>query len=298
MTVSDTSAREFLNHLFTGLGGYCELTFIAPKGIELFPAIFTESYKIGADKIDFESVAEFNRRGYGCYFGVTSKRNPPATGKRACEDDALWLTALWGEMDLKSDAYNSTQDMHDTLYKLPQIPTTIVFSGGGLHAYWKIAPVLITRNNRDIIKRTLQGLSKKIKGDSVWDLARVMRLPGTRNTKPDRGNALCMITNHTNDHAYRLEDFAHYAELAAPKRKPVKRSETPPGKIPSYVQWFLRHPHADGTRNNALNWTAHLMMTEGFSLLDAEQWLLNRAVALGLGERESLATIRSPYRKG
>lgn len=40
------------------------------------------------------------------------------------------------------------------------------------------------------------------------------------------------------------------------------------------------------------------MCLDGFSLLDAEQYLLSRAVSLGLGERESLATIRSPYQKG
>lgn len=291
-------AREFLNHLFTGLGGYCELTFIAPKQHNLFPAIFTESYKIGADKIDFKRIAEFNERGYGCYFGVTSKRNPPSPGKRATEDSALWLTALWAEVDLKAGDYATILDIHNALMvTFPQTPTTIVSSGGGLHAYWKVRPVLINRNNRDGIKRTLQGLAKAIKGDSVWDLARVMRLPGTINTKPERDNAVCKIV-YRSDNRYSLGNFRHYAELATPKRKPASPADLPPQTIPGYLKWFLTSPHPDGQRNNRLNWTAHKMWGDGFSLIDAEQWLLSRALAIGLDERPSLATIRSPFKKG
>lgn len=292
-----TDTRAFLNHLFSGLGGYCELTYIAPKDRDLSPSIFTESYKIGADRIDFDRVADFNRRGYGCYFGVTSKRTPPAPGKRASETDALWLTALWTEVDLKAGEYATLDDMHRAILQLTPRATTIAHSGGGLHAYWKVHPVLINRNNRDGIKRTLQGLSKAVKGDSVWDLARVMRLVDTVNTKPDRDNAVCTIT-HRMDNIYSLGNFRHYADLVAPpKRKPASPADLPPQTIPGYLKWFLTAPHPDGQRNNRLNWTAHKMCLDGFSLLDAEQYLLSRAVALGLGERESLATIRSPYRK-
>ncbi len=289
--------RTFLNMLFRGLPGYLELTMIAPKEYDLSPAVFTESYKIGADRIDFDRVADFNRRGYGCYFGVTSKRNPPAPGKRASEDDALWLTALWTEVDLKAGEYDTIDDIHRAILQLTPRATTIVSSGGGLHVYWKVHPVLINRNNRDGIKRTLQGLSKAIKGDSVWDLARVMRLVGTVNTKPDRGGVFCTITHRT-DNIYSLGNFRHYAELVTPTRKPASPADLPPQTIPGYLKWFLTALHPDGQRNNRLNWTAHKMCLDGFSLLDAEQYLLSRAVALGLGERESLATIRSPYRKG
>lgn len=291
-----TDTRAFLNHLFTGLGGYLELTFIAPKGRDLTPSIFTESYKIGADRIDFDHVAELNQRGYGCYFGATSKRNPPDPGKRASEDDALWLTALWTEVDMKAGNYGSLADIKRAMNSMTIPPTTIVFSGGGLHAYWKIAPVLITRANSFEIKQTLQGLSKAIKGDSVWDLARVMRLPGTINTKSDRGGALCQVSSRV-DVTHLLEDFAAYRKLAAPKRKSVKPPETPPGNIPGYIKWFYRHPHAPGERNKAVYWTACMMWEDGFSLLDAEEMLVRHAVAIGQSEKESLATIRSPYRK-
>lgn len=229
-------SAAFLNHLFSRVGGYLELTMIAPKERDLFPAVFTESYKIGVNRIDFDRVADFNRRGYGCYFGVTSKRNPPGPGRRASEDGALWLTALWADVDLKAGEYETVDDIQDALSKMHQTPTAVILSGGGVHAYWKIIPILINRNNRDYIKRILQGLAKAIKGDSVWDLSRVMRLPGTVNTKEGRGAAVCTIVHYTHYH-YVLNDLANYAELVAPpKRKPANPADLPPQTIPGYLK--------------------------------------------------------------
>jgi hypothetical protein len=290
-------ARDFLNALFGATPGYLELTYIDPqRHYGLYPGVFSESYLIGRDRIDWQHVATHNRRGYGVYYGLATKHRAPAPGKRATESDARFINCLWAEVDLKDGAYASLGDITRALKSMLHPPTIQIASGGGIHALWRIAPVLVSKDNFAQIKRMLRGLGKAIQGDlSVAELARVFRLPGTVNTKPERGGEVCRVIFDSGPH-YSLGSFARYMEPERPKSAP--HGNTSPGDgVPGFLRWFLTHPHPHGTRNNALNWTAYRMWEAGFSQLDAESMLLPRAVACGLDERGAVATIRSPYKK-
>jgi len=175
-------------------------------------------------------------------------------------------------------------------------PTIQIASGGGIHALWRIAPVLVAKDNFSRIKRTLRGLGQAINGDlSVAELARVFRLPGTINTKPERGGEVCRVIFDSGPY-YTLESFARYAVPERPKSAP--RGNVSPGdEMPGFLRWYMTNPHPVGTRNNALNWTAYQMREAGFTLSDAESMLLPRARECGLDENAALATIRSPYKK-
>ncbi|MHC4647198.1 MAG: hypothetical protein ACYTBJ_17030 [Planctomycetota bacterium] len=291
--------RDFLARLFGDLSGWFELTMIDPKGhYNLNPAVFSEGYEIGTHRINWDRVADFNRKGYGVYYGLASKRKAPAKGSRATERDALFVPCLWAEVDLKAGVYDTLGEIQRALLGMPEPPTTIIFSGGGLHALWKIAPVMVNKANFAQIKESLRGLAVAIKGDtSVAELARVFRLPGSVNTKAERGGVVCRVMQHS-PAVYQLGDFDHYRQFAKPIRnKPTRSSHNTPGEMPGYIKWFYRTPHTEGTRNNALNWTAFMMCVDNMSLADAESILLPRALEIGLDERASLATIRSPYKK-
>ena len=90
-------------------------------------------------------------------------------------------------MDLDKNAAASA------LRSLPFAPSVIVDSGGGLHAYWLLneaidvrADVPDSETTEAAITSALKQLAGICAGDlNVCDLARVMRLPGTSNTKPD-----------------------------------------------------------------------------------------------------------------
>ncbi|MHC4647723.1 MAG: DNA-primase RepB domain-containing protein [Planctomycetota bacterium] len=292
--------RDFLARLFGDLSGWFELTYIDPKGhYGLTPAVFSEGYEIGTHRINWDRVAEFNRKGYGVYYGLTTKRKPPAKGSRATERDAFIIPCLWAEVDLKAGVYDTLGEIQRALLALSEPPTTIIFSGGGLHALWKIAPVMVNKANFVQIKESLRGLAVAIKGDtSVAELARVFRLPGSVNTKADRGGVVCRVMQHS-PAVYQLDDFDHYRQFAKPIRnKPARSSHNIPDAMPDYIKWFFRHPHPPATRNNAVYWTACMMWEDGFSLSDAESMLLDHAMAIGQSEKESLATIRSRYKKG
>ena len=166
-----------------------------------------------------------------------------------------------------------------------------------MHALWAIYPVPVTPTTLPILKATLRGLAKAVRGDtSVAELARVLRLPGTVNTKPNRNGARCEVIDIL-PHTTRLEDYAMYRDVEA---KPPALDRTfaqhKPADLPQYVAWYLDNPHAPGNRNNTLNWTAYKMHSDGYEQAEAESLLLPRALADGLGEDEARRTVASAFR--
>lgn len=95
-------------------------------------------------------------------------------------------------------------------------PTVIVDSGRGFHAYWLfVAVARLDGPDRARVGATIAAVNRalvgRLGGDSAaTDLARVMRLPGTRNPKP--GGGACVVVS-TDGPRYRLVDLE--AELLA-----------------------------------------------------------------------------------
>ncbi len=67
-------------------------------------------------------------------------------------------------------------------------PTFVVDSGGGLQAWWVLAPSLpATPDNIELVEGIGRTIQRRYNGDSVFDVARIMRLPGTINVlSPDK----------------------------------------------------------------------------------------------------------------
>ncbi|BBZ98229.1 hypothetical protein BRDID11004_08620 [Bradyrhizobium diazoefficiens] len=61
-------------------------------------------------------------------------------------------------------------------------PTLIVDSGGGYQAWWQLAkPLPATPENVELVEGIGRTIQQRYGGDSVFDIARIMRLPGTVN---------------------------------------------------------------------------------------------------------------------
>jgi len=65
-------------------------------------------------------------------------------------------------------------------------PTAVIDSGGGYHCYWLLnTPVPVTDKNREYLSRVQYRWVNFVKSDGgAKDMARVLRLPGTFNRKP------------------------------------------------------------------------------------------------------------------
>jgi hypothetical protein len=284
---------EFMNFLFGDLPGslYFELTFILPP--ELNPrkrAPITHSYHLGHERPDWDEIARLNNDGWGTYYSLTPKHR--RTEKRAHENDTALIQVLWVDID-QEDKDAARQQV----YNVHVPPSVLIDSGGGLHALWAIYPVPVDDTNHAYVKRILRGLALATQGDTACaETARVFRLPGTRNTKPKRHNALCQIVDFLPG-VTTLADFEDYASLVKPAEREIERQlpRIKPQDTPRYINDYLDTTHIEGTRNASLNAAAYYMYSNGYGEGEAVVMLRGRALDDGLTEHEIAATIHSAY---
>ena len=145
-------------------------------------------------------LSNINKLGGHIYYGVCP---------RDLSDDhqPISVKTLWVDIDIKQEGLLNGVEaaIIRVAWRTPP-PTITVLSGHGVHVYWKLA--IETRNNITCIaKPVLQGLAKTVGGDMVWDLTRLMRLPGFYNTKGERPWPVVKIYSLNPAAVYKLSDF-------------------------------------------------------------------------------------------
>lgn len=159
---------------------------------------------------DVDDLVE--RLGGDTYIGVGAAPENYGPNQRAKADQVSWLPGLWLDLDYQGAAHkakNLPPDQDSCLELLRQCeldPTIIVHSGYGIQAYWCFEePWKLTDGDRrqamelsESWQNHLQAAAaaKGWKVDATHDLARVMRLPGTRNHKGDKP-VPCRMLTHT-----------------------------------------------------------------------------------------------------
>lgn len=121
----------------------------------------------------------------------------PEKVQRRTQDSVIGIPGVWLDIDVgdKENGRNYFPTMEDAIewvYK-DLVPhwSILVHSGGGLHVYLKFDEIFDTASESDHIaaKKMTRGFHKmasercKYDLDPVVDLSRIMRLPGTKNTK-------------------------------------------------------------------------------------------------------------------
>jgi putative DNA primase/helicase len=116
------------------------------------------------------------------YFGVHPiiKRK---TGRGTTETVQL-INCLFAEFDAK-DFENDKDKALNHILDLELNPSALIDSGGGYHGYWFLSePVHLDDDNREEMRTLQAGFVDAMGGDNgAKDLARVLRVPGTYNTK-------------------------------------------------------------------------------------------------------------------
>lgn len=134
------------------------------------------------------------------YVGVALRREHGAGGKAGI----LSTSVMWADLDCGGAAeghrnagrHQTKRDALSTLSALPEPPTLVLDSGGGLHAYWELTEALplATREEQDVAEAILRRLAAATKGDpAVCEVARIMRLPGTINHKTSPGREVVLL---------------------------------------------------------------------------------------------------------
>ena len=128
------------------------------------------------------------------YFGVHPTNIQKSSSERSHNDDISAVNCLYAEFDAKDFGDLKTLGLDNCKIKAKQhigaltpSPDIIIDSGGGYHCYWLLKdPFMITDDiTRQRAKTAQANWVKYVGGDkSTKDLARVLRVPGTRNHKP------------------------------------------------------------------------------------------------------------------
>jgi putative DNA primase/helicase len=127
------------------------------------------------------------------YVGVGLYR-PGITRGRGTANDVVCITSLWADLDYggehkKDNLPPDEAACRKILERIGLKPSLIVHSGHGLQPYWLLKESLTAQEGASRIAArwgaTIQAHAKVLgyNVDSVWDLARVLRVPGTWNYK-------------------------------------------------------------------------------------------------------------------
>ncbi|MBI1338474.1 MAG: hypothetical protein GC164_16145 [Phycisphaera sp.] len=152
---------------------------------------------------DFVARAE-ELDGYEVWFRVTPMHTQPESGRGKVDDTAV-MPALYIDLDVgKPGSPTDAQAARKLLEELvPLPPSMVVGSGHGLHAYWVLKDPVTDLEHAKHIAEGWKGYVQRraetegYKLDSVFDLARILRLAGTRNYKSEPPVPVTLEEHHT-----------------------------------------------------------------------------------------------------
>lgn len=166
------------------------------------------------------------------WFGVAT-RTERLIGKRGGAEHCHQVPALWVDLDVAGPVHHQTGLPPDTdaallvLDTFPLEPTAIVHSGHGLQAWWLLdepTPATDVANMLDQWRTTWDRCAHPWHVDNVFDLPRIMRLPGTTNHKADP-QPVTILANHP-DRRYALTDIVEQLDPAPTPSTPAAGPDT------------------------------------------------------------------------
>lgn len=249
------------------------------------------------------------------YFGVHPSKVQRRERQRTTLETVAAINCFFSEYDIGKDEWDSKEKVIDFLETLPMVPSVIVDSGGGIHAYWLLAvPYLLVDQETMLKVRYWQHrwVDTYTKGDgAAKDLTRVLRLPGTTNYKPEYGPTFPKVTFKKYDLniTYTVDELVQFLPgyVAYAPRNPdgsihVNGSGSAYALAALEAECNLLGSTPDGSRNDRLNEAAYnLGQLVGGGALD-ETFVVEQLTAvantIGLGKSEAKHTIKSGIRAG
>ena len=192
------------------------------------------------------------------YVGVATRRNASGGSLANCQH----LGALFVDVDFK---HTPEAEIRGHLAHAMLPPSAIVHSGGGLHCYWFLREPLLLPDEAPRAKALLRRLAAALGGDlAAAEPARILRVPGTWNRKPDYSPArLVQLEQCDVSRRYNAGELDEWLP-----DEPVGDLRTAPFAMPAQV--------LDGTRNDMLYRLARSLRAKGLgaqalrAALDAE----------------------------
>jgi hypothetical protein len=196
----NTTSAEFLERFFAGTEHNVEIRSIHNGGPT--QQTFSRDPAVLAAAIRSCLGVKMN-----VYFGCATRREKDGTAAGVAE-----ITSLWCDLDSKTAP---KEDALGKIKEFPVEPSIIIDSGGGFHVYWLLAE---PRDPHDpMVRRVLRGLCAALGGDMASaEIARILRVPGTKNFKPQYGEPRDVRIVEASWERYEFSQFEDYAEAEEP----------------------------------------------------------------------------------
>ena len=172
--MNERQCKLYLETLFSNIadGQYIELRPIKNKN-DHKQFFFKKNER---DKL-LQKVRELDGK-YHIFIGVLPRAN-----KSGRDKDIEYFSTFWVDIDAK-DFGGDKKKAYSNISNFALDPTMVIDSGNGYHVYWVLeTPIKLTEDNKAKIKIMLKNLHIKTKADQTYDLARILRIPGTHNIK-------------------------------------------------------------------------------------------------------------------
>jgi hypothetical protein len=188
------AASDFLRSIFVGQERGVLAIFCKPNNVSYFSHL---------DRAGWHSDAAFNamrlRNHFNVYFAVGVQGARPDKG-RGKEVGVISIPGFWADIDVLGPNHAALalpptiEDAMRILQAVPFKPTVIVYTGGGIQAYWLFKEQwdLDSDKERKKAKLLSKAFQKHLQNaaltcgwimDGTADLCRLLRLPGTYNRK-------------------------------------------------------------------------------------------------------------------
>lgn len=239
----------------TGLGGW----------LSLFSIDRTNGSRavLWADSCSFAARLVAERAGTcDVWFGAAPRRAALGPNRRGGDEDCATIPGLWLDVDVAGPTHKgerlppSLDAAHELIASLPVKPSVVVATGGGLQPWWLFTEPLPAVEAKPLLTRwgaTWAEMARRLgwRVDNVFDLARVLRIPGTVNRKADPRPVVVASYSHFR---YSAEDLDHWTiEPPAPPPAEARRV--------AYIG-----PERPGDAYNARHTGSEVLAQEGWTL--------------------------------
>jgi hypothetical protein len=169
-------------------------------------------------------------------------------GAKRNKDNIVETIGLHADIDFKnvdglpSDTNAARTEVLRQLARMKHQPSAIVFSGGGLHCYWLFKEAMETQPNIERVEDALRLLADHVAGDlAVCEVSRVLRLPGSHNTKNGAWSEVEIISLD-GGRWYELDDLEDWLTEASPIMLRAKREHAvPAGESDFFAEYARQH---------------------------------------------------------
>ncbi len=256
---------------------------------------------------DISTQIEMHKSDKDVYFSIGLQKDEPTAGKRGKDSGVIAIPGFWCDFDFGTVGHKKTNyppelsNITDILFKTFYEPSLIVFSGGGVHAYWLFKEPWVFEN--DIERQQAMSFSHKFQNifvtlfnDFGWHLdntsaiSQLLRVPGTYNFKTGARKPVYILDQ--NENRYNPETFQEFfiedtfLTQCQLENMPVADSET--NTNDNVIETHHEPVDHSPVDSNAIN---HKILNELVSRCDFLQYCKNNAKTLSEPEWHAMICL-------